>query len=392
MHKYEAGHRLNAYLKCLSTQTLWRIFMSSQNLLSKIFFVIGFVAITNQAQAKTHVIQKGETLASIARAYFGEPVFGPKGSLNKIYKMNPWAKNNPSLVEPGQIVILDKEPQLPKAAAVVEASKGKPEVIVEDLTIKAVPEKIPPITTEATTVEMPIEPVANLTPASSPAIFESEIHQNKNHFYVIPYLSQIKHTASNDTSGLSYSLSSSSAYGLEAGWDHWWNESFATILSVSTVQLKTTAVSELTGLNILESATLNQGELLLMNKVHPKLRIGLGIAQGNHLFLEDFSSSPADPRIYRSTSLGGLAAIHFKFFEGTHFRLIAELKAAFWPPKIIQGHDLKTGTEYFGQLFLIQKLRSWEMLYGMSSSTNNQSRSDGTETRTETAFKLGFIF
>ncbi|MBC7372190.1 MAG: LysM peptidoglycan-binding domain-containing protein, partial [Bdellovibrionaceae bacterium] len=72
-----------------------------------------FAAVSVQfaaAEAKTYVLKKGETLASVARSYYGEPVFGPKGSILKIYKLNAWAKTNPSLVQPGQEVILeDKE-------------------------------------------------------------------------------------------------------------------------------------------------------------------------------------------------------------------------------------------------------------------------------------------
>lgn len=69
------------------------------------FFSLLFFS--NSGFAKIHILKKGETLASVARAYYGEPVFGPRGSILKIYIMNPTLKLNPNLVEPGFKVVLE---------------------------------------------------------------------------------------------------------------------------------------------------------------------------------------------------------------------------------------------------------------------------------------------
>ena len=77
--------------------------------------------------AKDHSLKKGETLATLARTYYGEPVFGPKGSLKKILALNPQLKGNPNAVEPGQVIHIDDnlpavkisadKPMIPKKSA-----------------------------------------------------------------------------------------------------------------------------------------------------------------------------------------------------------------------------------------------------------------------------------
>src|SRR3954471_21221752 len=66
--------------------------------------LIGFV--TTTTFAATYIVKKGDTLANIARKRYGEPVFGPKGTINKILKQNPNLKMNVGL-EPGQKINLE---------------------------------------------------------------------------------------------------------------------------------------------------------------------------------------------------------------------------------------------------------------------------------------------
>ena len=129
-----------------------------------------------------------------------------------------------------------------------------------------------------------------------------------------------------------------------------------------------------------------------MNRVVKPVRIGLGIAYGDHLFLENFSTRPSNPSIYRFAFWNPFIAAEITPFESEHYEFIINLKVAALPAQVGQGHDLKNGTEYFGQVALMQKLESWSLLYGVSYSNEDQTRIDASETREEWALRIGALF
>lgn len=60
------------------------------------------------AWAKTYNVKKGDTLSHIAAREFGRPIYGPKGSLQKLLQKNPEI-NNPDRIRPAQVIRLSDE-------------------------------------------------------------------------------------------------------------------------------------------------------------------------------------------------------------------------------------------------------------------------------------------
>lgn len=64
--------------------------------------------IQNAAWAKTYNVKKGDTLSHIAAREFGRPIYGPKGSLQKLLQKNPGIQN-PDRIRPSQVIRLSDE-------------------------------------------------------------------------------------------------------------------------------------------------------------------------------------------------------------------------------------------------------------------------------------------
>jgi LysM repeat protein len=371
------------------------------SIISKSSIACVFLFAGISAQAKTYVVKKGETLASVARSYYGEPVFGPKGSINKIYKMNPWAKSS-VVLKPGQELVLEdkavtqapsqeeaQEPAPPPPPIHAPAPLPAPEEKAVEMSENkpAPPPPPPPMTPPPPPREEP------LPPPPHPPVERAE-HEDlpRNYISIIPSYSQVNQTATETASGASFTLDRTQTYGAELGWDHWWNPSFSTLLTYSLTQIKSTSVSPATGMNILDSTNLNRAELALLNRVMPRLRLGFGAAYGDHLFLETLGATPQDPTIYKTAFWNPFVAAEITAVEREAWELLLNLKVSALPAQVGSGHDLKSGTEYFGQLSLLQKFNTWAMTYGISYGSEDQTRSDASETRTETAFKIGVLF
>ena len=348
--------------------------------------------------AKIYVLQKGDTLASVARSNYGEPVFGPKGSISKIYKLNAWAKKNPSSVQPGQEVILeDQQPKTVKeSVAAIQAVAEKQAPEAESLAPPPTPpEAIPPVEVSqpAPTLMPPPRQPPEVSHASPPLPMKEAHELPHSYFAIIPSYSQIKQTATDEASGASYTLNSSSAYGLELAWDHWWNPSFSTVFSYAGLQMKSGAMNDVTGTSVIETLTLYRGEIIFLNQILNRLRFGFGASYADHIYLENIASSPVDPVIIKSSFWNPLVMAEWTAYHGDRFEVLFNLKAAAMPAQLYVGpHGLKNGMEYFAQLSFLQKLEKVSILYGLSYSTDNQSLKGATETRTETAGKIGLLF
>jgi hypothetical protein len=348
------------------------------------------------ANAETYTVKKGDSLASIARAHYGEPVFGPKGTIKKIYKMNPWAKANVPL-EPGQKVELEsKKVAEPVAEAVPPAAAP------------AVPEAPPAPPPEVTPAEKaahemdlkPHGPVADEHEPPPPPAREPihEMHERageerpRNYFSLIANYSFITQTATESASGDSFTMHSSPAWGAELGWDHWWNDSFSTVFTYAAMEMSSKESSGATGEKVLKNVNLNQTELALLNRVVHWMRFGVGAVYGDHLFIEGPGGTPSNPQIYKMSFLNPFITAEITPLEGVKFEWLINLKISELPAQVGFGHDVTTGTEYFAETALMQKFTAFSLLYGVSSATENQSRTDGKETRQETALRVGVLF
>ena len=301
-----------------------------------------------QAQAKSYTVKRGDTLASIARSYYGEPVFGPKGSINKIYKMNPWSKAAGSALEPGQKLLLEDK-TAPEAVTEIEAPPS-PKVKTEEPHEQKAEVLPAPV---LKTVE-PAEPVAILPPAAE---IKTELHEvphsnqaahhhelpesqpesqsesqseSHNYFSIIPSYSLINQKAIDVASGNGYSLGANS-YGVELGWDHWWNESFSTLLTYSIVQENSSATNDVTGEKVLNPMILSQVELALLNKITRRLRMGLGAGYSDHLFLENVADRPVNPSIYKVAFWNPFFTGELTTYESESFEFLFNFKIGALP-------------------------------------------------------------
>jgi hypothetical protein len=372
---------------------------------------------TVESFASTYTVKKGDTVASIARANYGEPVFGPRGTINKVYKLNPSTKMNAAL-EPGQKIILeDSKPSKVEAAvaapviavpAAVEPVAVEPVVespIVDDAIqaareqaakIKAALEAEPKITekkAKSLPLEVPAPPMKeNVTLREVRE--ESACHDElpRSYFSVIPSYSLINKAAKDVASGTSYSLNSNLAVSAELGWDHWWTHSFSTVLTYSFTQLSSQETSDLTGSKVISNMLLSEAEFALLNRVATHLRVGLGLTYADHIFIENFTAVPVDPSIYKIAFLSPFAMAEWTAYESERFEGLVNFKAEALPAQVGHGHDLTSGYEFKGQLSLLQKFETWALLYGASYSTENQTRTDSEETSTALSLKVGALF
>ena len=373
-------------------------------------FKFGLVVLTLSvsifAQAKTtYILKKGDTLASVARSYYGEPVFGPKGSINKIYKLNSWAKAVSTSLEPGQKLVLEDKSQSLESEETASAATVVPAPIAPPTAEPVAPgtdskSAILPLAGEEEklkTEEMQHQaahsPLTHENPANA-LLHEphKEHEQHHNYFSVIPSYSQITQTATDAASGVAYSLSSTVSVGIELGWDHWWNESFSTLLTYSISQVKSTSTSALTGEAVLGPTTINRLEVAFLNHVLPRFRFGMGASYGDHLFLENFSDTPANPKIYKATFWNPFLAGELTMHESERYECLLNLKLSELPAQVGNGHDLNSAKEFYMQISLLQKFETWAMTYGLSFSGENQTRTDASEVRTETALAIGVLF
>ena len=391
---------------------------NSMNRMLMISFALSVLFSPTMADAKDYTAKKGDTLAKIARSYYGEPVFGPGGTIGKIYELNPWAKKAGSLLEPGQKIVLeDKDASKAGAkAAVLPAHKSEPksEPQVEAETEAEEPAKIAaPVVTTAPApgtapvaatvaasepekcpeaVACPACPAPVVCQALQPSFSTAEEPMPRAGLMVLPKYELIQQRVTDSATSAGYSIQSSQAYGVELAWDHWWNKSFSTVLSYAFLQVSSTEKSEVSGATVVDNVVLNRGEFTMFNRMTNWMRIGIGLGYGDHFFLEQFTAVPSDAKIFKTDFWHALVSAEVLAVERKTFDLKFGLKVAALPAQVGQGHDLSKGTEFTGDILLIQKFDSSAVVYGISYSTGNQSRTNANETREEWIAKLGFLF
>jgi hypothetical protein len=368
--------------------------------------------------AKTHILKKGETLASVAREYYGEPVWGPKGNINRIYKLNPWAVNSPNIVEPGQSIIIDDDSASAVPAPIVKTEPEKEAVILppieemkkdphpstatnkpeQELILESTPIPAPEVLPKADLVSEPappatpapaLEPVPTTASAPPPP---ASIDRPKSYWIIAPSITSSKISVSTDPTTTSYDLNSTSTYGVTLGWDHWWTRSFSTLLSYSTDQLKSTAANDTTGSSFADAVSTSSCELALLNRFRGSTRLGLGVAYGTHLFIEGFAATPADQSIYKTTFWNPFLMAEVKLFGLPSMDFLLNLKMAPLPADVGHDHDLKSGNEYVVKFSVLKKLGNSAFSVGVSYLQNDQSRMATIQTRKDTKLEFGFLF
>lgn len=382
----------------------------------KSVFIATAILFSLFAQAKTHVLKKGETLANVARMYYGEPVWGPKGSIKKIYKLNPWALSSPNLVEPGQSVVIDDDSASAVPAPVIKAEAIPIEtvgpVVTSESAATIIKETTPlppieslkkteplvvaheePAKVETPSVSAPVPPA----PPTEPIIIEKpEILQQvsgpKSAFFISPVFTTSKIKVNDVANTTSYDLSSNSTYGVKLGWDHWWTKSFSTIFSYTAGQMKSTALNDTTGNTFADSMTTSSFDLLFLNKLGNWGRFGLGAAYSTFLFIENFTGTPANPEIYKVSYWHPLLNLQLNLFSVADTEFLLDLQASPLPADVGHDHDLMTGAEYVARLGLIHSLGSYAASLGVSYLENSQSRLATQQSRKDTIFDIGVRF
>ena len=95
-----------------------------------IYFLVGFIAISNAPALETYTVKKNETLSEITRLHFPEQrIYGPRGKLKEILNQNPQIKN-PDLIRPRQIIQFATSPA-PIIEIIPEEIPHTPEPIKE---------------------------------------------------------------------------------------------------------------------------------------------------------------------------------------------------------------------------------------------------------------------
>lgn len=386
--------------------------------------------------AKTHTLKKGETLASVARKYYGEPVFGPNGTLKKLYKLNPWAEQSPNLVSTGKEIVVDGEtpiektakvaPQIPPttpvvvpvpptgtsavtpptpppvldvSAIVVEEKKAWDQKKIEDANAAAalakVDEKKSEMTCPPATAEAPkCEDCAKMASQIKNAPPERLTFAQANEFFIVPYYSISKIALTNSGTGLSYNLGTSTSYGARLGWDHKFNTTFSMLLEANTQVWNSGATNTTTAATIADKINLYRGELALLNNIGEHSRFGIGFSYGNKIFIENFDATPANETAVTFTGLDPVVMAEFSLFDSPSFAMPLTLK---WSPlaadvdKGVAG-GLKAGNEITARLMFVHKLMDNQVTYGLTYLSNDQAEKDRTQKRTDTNVEFGMVF
>lgn len=379
--------------------------------------------------AKTHTLKKGETLASVARKYYGEPVFGAKGTLKKLYKLNPWAEKNPNSVEPGKEIVIDGEPKEEKIVLAPPVSAPAPTV------------PVPPAMTTATTPPAPPAPSGPVVDANAIAAEEKKAWDQKkiedanaaaakaqekqaepvqcppvapveatsqmknetadkltfaqaNKFFVTPFYSSSSVSSKNPTSDVSYDLKSSGSYGARLGWDHRFNKSFSMIVEASTQIWDSGAANTTTAGKVADKINLYKAEVALLNNIGDHSRFGIGFQYGTHMFIENYDATPANETAVTFTGLDPVVMAEFALYDSSSWEIPLEIK---WSPlgaKIGKGvaGGINPGNEFLGRLSLVQKNMNSSIIYGLSYMTNDQSEKDRSQKRSDLNVELGMVF
>ncbi len=377
--------------------------------------------------AKSHTLKKGETLAAVARKYYGEPVFGPKGTIKKIYKLNPWAEKSPNTVEPGTEVIIadgDANFEKPEKSAAVPTPTSVPipppattltspptpppkidgNAIVAEEKKSWDQKKVEDANTNAAMAEKKPEVVCPEAPkcedcskAQSTATLESNerlTFAQANDFFIVPFYSMSKISLTNLTTGLAYDLTSSSSFGARLGWDHKFNKTFSGLFEANTMIWNTGTTNTTSGANVVDKLTLYKVEFSLLNQVGEHSRFGLGFAYGNKVFIENFDATPTNETSVTFTGLDPVVTAEISLYHGAAFEMPLILK---WSPLaadldkgIVPG--IKPGNEYTARLNFVHKLMSTNVVWGLSYVTNDQAENGRTQKRTDTNLELGMDF
>jgi len=361
--------------------------------------------------AKTHTLKKGETLASVARMYYGEPAFGPKGTLNKIYKLNPGLKTNPNAVEPGiQIVLEDgtekktikkniiKMDFKEEAAGLKVAELPAPSA--KDVAIEApvAPEEPPPLT-RVESEPPPPTPVAETLPppqeapvkAEKPAPVTEEVSARKSHFLLIPSSTQTKVASTRENTASTLDFNSSSGFGGKVGWDQTWSTSFSTLLTYEFKQLKSDVTSSVTGNKVIDSVDLFRYDLAFFNSIGRRSKMGFGLTYVKDFFIEINESTGDATSLTHEMSAPFIAA---DFYLGSigKSKLHGSAKITALGADLGSHNIKKSYASQVGFAFERPMGKSVHWTAGLFYEVNNQALQHMTQKREDTSIELGFIF
>ena len=65
-----------------------------------------FLMVPIMAWAEGYIVKRDDTLSGIARAHFGKPIYGNRGSLARLLALNPKHSASPDAIYPGQRIEL----------------------------------------------------------------------------------------------------------------------------------------------------------------------------------------------------------------------------------------------------------------------------------------------
>ncbi|MBF0442684.1 MAG: LysM peptidoglycan-binding domain-containing protein [Oligoflexales bacterium] len=171
-----------------------------------------FTAFSSPSFGERYSVKKGDTLSQIVSKKLGKPVYGKKGKLGKVIRLNPDI-NNPDLIYPNDIIILSNEDET-KAKAAPGISGGKPAA-----------ENIPKVVEPENSTVAPHEKTADL-PSGAPA------GKNTNRISAEFINSFSTITADSKDGVFATRLRSNDSLGLKVTFSHEWNENWNTSLFV----------------------------------------------------------------------------------------------------------------------------------------------------------------
>lgn len=344
--------------------------MKRHGILTKcVWIVAGTSLFAHAALARTYVVRSGDVLSRIARRELGPPIYGKKGSLNQLLKINSKIYN-PNYIRVGQTIeILDTQ-VAPQPISTLPVEKEK-EVIRNPQSENTV--DAPEATLATTAVEEQVQPNV------APELPVEPSFQQYNLLSFSPTFSYLKVNGS--ANGNTSTLISDLNYGGDFSWNQMWSEKFHSFLSLgfSEVQIQQASNRTISNANQIYSRINAGGEYQLSQKV----AVGGSLGTQSQIFYH--SSSVTDLTIDKVFIPQANVWGKWDFYQLGQFTTGTSLQGGLLLPSSTSTYTISMGYNYRTTLYLRQELPSQTvrlqggLYYGQSiqnTSISNLSTSE----------------
>jgi len=299
----------------------------------------------------THVVKEGESLSVIAQALVSPPVYGEKGSLEKVLALNPWIKD-PNHILPNQEIDFG---DLVKEKDVSTAASNE----IKENTRKPL----------------------------------SEGFQRGDGLVLSPYFSNTTLSVRDTASGSTSTLNSAANFGIDAYYLQQWDEDFSTFLhfKLGSISFEPPATS---------TRTLTNGSKVMSGfgaganyTCSSKLMVGFLVDYEKALFARAVSTTEKTVDAVMIPQVGG--RVSYDFIKFSPFTLGASGSLDLLLPGSTDSYQIRLGAQTGAILYLKRNAISGEQMnyqVGIGASSRSQNTSITSQSQTDLTLLVQVYF